>query len=71
MSRKDELKLQVEAKKKQLEADLLKARAAAEGKKSDAVDAIERKLKNLGDTIGSGWDAVSEATAKKLSDWLK
>jgi hypothetical protein len=71
MSRKDELMLRVEAKKKQLEADLLRARAAAQGKKSDAVDAIESKLKSLGESIGSGWDSVTEATAKRLSDWLK
>ncbi len=71
MSRKDELKLRVEARKKQLEADLLKARAAAHGKSNDAVEAIEKKLKSLGDAIGSGWDAVTEATAKKLSEWLK
>ncbi len=71
MSRKDELKLRVEAKKKQLEADLLKARAAAHGAKSDAVEAIEKKLKGLGDALGAGWDAITEATSKKLSDWLK
>jgi hypothetical protein len=71
MSRTDELKLRVEARKKELEADLLRARAAAQGAKSDAVDALERKLKSLGETIGSSWDSLTEATAKKLSDWLK
>ena len=71
MSRRDELKLRVEARKKQLEADLLKARAAAHGKTNDAVEAIERKLKGLGEALESGWDALTEATSKKLSDWLK
>ncbi len=71
MGRTDELKLRVEARKKQLEADLLKARAAAQGKKNDAVEAIEKKLKGLGEALESGWDSVTEATAKKLSDWLK
>ena len=71
MSRKEELKLRVEARRKQLEADLLKARAAAHGKTNDAARAIERKLKGLGEALESGWDSLTEATSKKLSDWLK
>ena len=71
MGRKDELKLRVEARKKQLEADLLKARAAAHGKKNDAVEALEKQLKRLGQTLEVGWDKLSATASKKLSDWLK
>ena len=31
----------------------------------------ELKLRGLREALESGWDAVTEATAKKLSDWLK
>ena len=71
MSRTTELKLRVEARRKQLEADLAKAKAAAHGKTNDAIEAMEKKLKHLGQTLEVGWDKLTEATAKKLSDWLK
>jgi predicted nucleic acid-binding Zn-ribbon protein len=71
MSRTEELKMRVEARRKQLEADLAKAKAEAHGRTNDAIEAVQKQLKSLNQTLEAGWDAVSEATAKKLDDWLK
>lgn len=70
MTQIQELKSRFEAKKKQLEADLAKARANAQGKSNDAADKIEAKLKELRSSVGSTWENLSEDAARKLNDWL-
>ena len=71
MSRTDELKSRIEAKAQQLKADLAKAKADAHGKSNDAVEAIESKLQELGNSLRSGWDNLSDEAMAKLNAWLK
>lgn len=71
MSEATELKSRVEAKKKQLEADLAKAKANAHGDANEAEAAIKSKLEELNSYLGDGWDNFSESVAKKLNNWLK
>lgn len=71
MNRTEELKSRIEAKRKQLEADLAKAKADAQGKSNDAVEAMERKLQELGNLLRSGWDSISDDATAKLNAWLK
>lgn len=71
MSEVKEMKSRVEAKKKQLEADLAKAKADARGGANDAEKAIKRKLEELNNYLSDGWDNFSESVAEKLNGWLK
>lgn len=71
MSEVTELKSRVEAKKKQLEADLAKAKADAHGDANDAEKAIRSKLEELNSYLSDGWDNFSEGVAEKLNSWLK
>ena len=65
------LKSRVEAKMKQLEANLAKAKADAHGNANDAEKAIKNKLEELSGYLGDGWDNLSEGVAEKLNGWLK
>ena len=78
MSEFGELKSRVEARVKQLEADLAQAKANAHGTSNDATKAIQTKLSALKDHVGDGWDDLSErwddlseSVTAKLNDWLK
>jgi chromosome segregation ATPase len=69
-SEMDELKLRVEAKKKQLEAQIAKFKADSVGEANDALDKLQKKLKNLEGDLQSGWENVTESIAGKLNRWL-
>ncbi|KAA3636228.1 MAG: hypothetical protein DWP97_03135 [Calditrichaeota bacterium] len=69
--RRQELKLRVEAKKKELEQKLAELRANAEGVKNDEMDRIDGQLTDLSSLLSSGWENLTENTANKLNDWLK
>lgn len=69
--RTTELRLRVEARQKQLEADIAKAKADAAGMANDQLEMLQRKLDELQSAIKDGWGKVSEATSKKLNEWLK
>ena len=71
MSEKAELKKRVEAKRKELEAELAKAKAAARGASNDATKAIQAKLEALQSYLADGWEDLSESVSAKLNDWLK
>ena len=71
MSEVGELKSRVEAKKKQLEADLAQAKADFHGDANDAEKGIKSKLEELSDYLSDGWDNLSESMAEKLNSWLK
>lgn len=71
MSERDELRARVEAKKKQLEADLAAKKADAEGARNEATKKIRAKLDELNETLEKGWDDLSEAAAAKLNAWLE
>jgi chromosome segregation ATPase len=65
-----ELKLRVEAKKKELEAQIAKFKADSVGNKNDAIESLQKKLSSLEADLKHGWGNVSEAVASKLNRWL-
>jgi len=71
MGETEELKNRIEAKRKQLEADLAKAKADGQGSTNDAAEEIAKKLEELKTSLSDGWDNLSESVSKKLNDWLK
>ncbi|TVQ96019.1 MAG: hypothetical protein EA398_16490, partial [Deltaproteobacteria bacterium] len=71
MSNKAELKSRVEAKVKQLEADLAQAKANAQGKSNDAAKNIEEKLSELKVHLGKSWDDFGEDVAERINRLLK
>ena len=66
----NELKLRVEAKKKDLEAQIAKFKADSLGKSNDTLEALQKKLNSLEGDLKSGWDNVTESVAGKLNRWL-
>jgi len=69
--KKKELKHRVEAKRKDLEANIAKLKADASGSGSDALDASRRKLSDLNDAVKDGWDNMSNAAAEKVNALLR
>jgi hypothetical protein len=65
-----ELKLRVEAKKKELEAQLAKFKADSIGKSNDAIENLQKKLNSLEGELKHGWENMSESIAGKLNHWL-
>lgn len=65
-----ELKLRVEAKKKELEAQIAKFKADSAGTRNDALEALQAKLTTLEGDLKNGWENVSESIAGKLNRWL-
>lgn len=70
MSEKDELKLRVEAKKKQIEAQIAKFKADSVGDANEALAKLQKKLKSLEGDLQNGWENVTEGVAGKLNRWL-
>jgi len=66
-----ELKSRIEAKKKQLEADLLTLKADAQGKTSEAAKRIKAKLAELETLLAQGWGNLNDNVRAKLNDWLR
>lgn len=66
----NELKLRVEAKKKELEAQIARFKADSAGNTNDAVEALQKKLSSLEGDLKNGWENVSESIASKLNSWL-
>ncbi len=71
----NQLKAQIEARRKKLQADLAEAKAAAQGKVSDQMTKLQGQLDEIQssfeDAMLSGWDKVSAGTLGKLNSWLK
>ena len=65
-----ELKLRVEARKKELEAQIAKFKADSIGNTNDAIESLQKKLSSLETHLKSGWGNVSESIAAKLNRWL-
>ena len=66
----NELKLRVEARKKEIEAQIAKFKADSVGNKNDAIDSLQKKLRGLETDLKNGWENVSESIAAKLNRWL-
>ncbi len=71
MTRMEELKDRIEAKKHELLAKLsaLKADGRAEVKAQH--DKLRTKLHELEQHLKGGWDKVTDDVAAKLNEWLK
>lgn len=65
-----ELKARVEAKKKELEAQIAKFKADSLGKSNDALETLQKRLNSLEGDLKNGWENVSESVAGKLNRWL-
>lgn len=69
--RTNELKLRVEAKKKELDQKLTQLRADATGAKNDEIDRIEGKLSEINNIVKDSWDDISENAVEKINNWLR
>ena len=67
----DELKHRVAAKRKELEAQIERAKADGIARSHDTRDQARQKLDELNQALKDGWENLSNATAKRLNDWLK
>jgi len=67
---KAELKARIEAKRKELEAQVAQLKADSIGGANDSLVKLQKKLSNLENDLQTGWDNVSEAVAGKLNRWL-
>ena len=66
-----ELRLRVEAKKKELEAQLAKFKADSVENANDAIEALQKRLNSLEGDLKHGWGNVSEGVASRLNRWLQ
>jgi uncharacterized coiled-coil DUF342 family protein len=71
MNEMAELRDRVKAKRSEIEAKLLKARADARGQGRDQVKKLEHKLEELEEELKGGWDNLSEGIAARLNKWLR
>ena len=67
---KTELKARIEAKRKELEAQIAKLKADSLGGANDALGKLQTKLSSLEENLQTGWDNLTEAAAGKLNRWL-
>lgn len=66
-----ELKNRVEARQKELEAQLAELKADTQESARAQVKQIESRLDRLRDAVQDGWDNLNEATVSRLNEWLK
>lgn len=71
IDRTDELKSRIEAKRSELEAQLKRLKADAQGTMNDQAEALESKLSQLSDMLKGGWENITEQTARRLNEWLE
>jgi len=67
---KTELKARIEAKRKELEAQIARLKADSIGGANDSLVKLQKKLSGLEEDLHSGWDNLTEAAAGKLNRWL-
>lgn len=70
ITRADELKDRVDARRHQLMTKLSELQADTRKDAAAARDRIKRGLGELEDTLRDGWGNVSEAVRTKLNGWL-
>lgn len=71
VDRTEELKTRVEAKRAELDAELKRLKADAQGSMNDRAEALKDKLAELNRILGEGWDRLSDKTVERLNEWLK
>lgn len=70
MSEREELRLRVEAEKKELEARLARLKVEGTAAANATAESIEKELKELQTYVRDGWDNLTEKVAGKLNEWL-
>jgi len=65
-----ELKLRVEAKRKELEAQIARFRADSAENANEVIEALQKRLNSLEGDLKHGWDNVSDGVASRLNRWL-
>ena len=71
MSKADELKNRVEAKKLSLQAKIKELQADTEATSREQVQKLQSQLDSLTESAKGGWENMPEAVAGKLNEWLK
>ena len=71
MTKMEELKDRVEAKRHELMAKLSELKADARAEAQEQHHRIREKLSELERTLKDGWDKISNDVAAKLNEWLK
>lgn len=70
-SQSQELKERVNAKQKELEAEISRLKADARGGARGQIERLEGKLAEMREVLRDGWDRVTEAGAAKLNRLLE
>ncbi len=70
LTKTDELKDRVEAKRLAMSAKLASLKADTRHEAIAAKEAITKGLGELEDTIKDGWDKATDAVRTKLNEWL-
>lgn len=71
MSEQKELILRVEAKKKELQAELASAKNKMIGNAKEAKAELEKKIENISDDLKNANKDFSETISKKLNKWMR
>lgn len=66
----DELKDRVEAKRHELMAKLSELRADSRKEARDAYDKAKASLSDLEETLKDGWEKATDVVRSKLNTWL-
>ncbi len=71
VNRTKELKYRLEEKRKEIEKELVRAIADAQGEKNDLIEKLENKLNELKESLKINWDNLTENAVNKLNELLK
>lgn len=71
VNRTKELKYRLEEKRKEIEKELVRAIADAQGEKNDRIEKLENKLNELKESLKINWDNLTENAVNKLNELLK
>ena len=70
-SQKEELVQRIKAKKKEIEAEIYRLKADAQGVVNEKQEKLEAKAKELTAVLQEATNDFSEKIAKKMNEWLK
>jgi len=70
ITKADELKDRIEARRHLLQAKLAELKADTRHEAAAAHDKIKKGLDELEDAMKDGWDSMSDALRTKLNSWL-
>jgi len=70
LSKNEELKDRIEARRHELQAKLSELKADSRREAAEAADKIKARLKELEEYVKDGWDNVNDSVKAKLNSWL-